>query len=139
MDRKRPCRICRRWFEPHPRAGDRQRVCSAESCQQERHRRSCANWHRKNPGYDEENRLRAKLRPETSQPVASDPVARLAWPVARDAVGLKTGIVIEESIKVVVEWARDAVASKGGVVPCQSRRVPDLASRDAFEDRGPPS
>jgi hypothetical protein len=29
MAKKRPCGICRRWFEPHPRAGDRQTVCCA--------------------------------------------------------------------------------------------------------------
>lgn len=137
MARKRPCRICRRWFEPHPRAGERQRVCSETSCQQERHRRSCADWHRKNPGYDEENRLRAKLRTEISR-AASDPVARVAWPAARDAVGLKTSIVIEECVRVVVEWMRDTVTTKDGVVPRQFGVVLGLAARDAFDSRGPP-
>jgi hypothetical protein len=41
MRRKRPCRICRRWFVPHPGAGDRQHVCSAVDCQRERHWRAC--------------------------------------------------------------------------------------------------
>lgn len=136
MARKRPCRICRRWFEPHPRAGERQRVCGEASCQKERHRRSCVDWHRKNPGYDEEHRLRAKLRPATSQAVASDPLARLAWSAARDAVGLKTSVVIQESARVLAEWARDAVGLKDGVVPGQSDRVLDIASRDAFDSRG---
>ena len=39
---KRPCRICRRWFEPDPRVGQRHRVCGRDECQHERHRRNCA-------------------------------------------------------------------------------------------------
>ena len=35
MLRKRPCRICRRWFQPHARAGERQRVCSEAACQRD--------------------------------------------------------------------------------------------------------
>ena len=59
--RKRPCKICRKWFLPNPRAGDRQRTCSEPACQRERHRRACSDWHRRNPDYDRESRLRARL------------------------------------------------------------------------------
>jgi hypothetical protein len=58
---KKPCWICRRWFEPHPRAGSRQRVCSSEECQRERQRRAVAAGRKRNPDYDRENRLRAKV------------------------------------------------------------------------------
>ena len=44
MGRTRPCRICRHWFHPHPRTGDRQHVCSRAACQRERHRRACQRW-----------------------------------------------------------------------------------------------
>ena len=37
-----PCSICWRWFEPHPRAGSRQRVCSSEEYEPERQRRAMA-------------------------------------------------------------------------------------------------
>ncbi len=31
--RKRPCSICRRWFRPDPRVGDRQHACTKPECQ----------------------------------------------------------------------------------------------------------
>lgn len=62
--RKRPCRICRRWFDPHPRVGDRQRVCSKPECQRERHRRWCEDSRRKSPDAGREERLRGLLRGE---------------------------------------------------------------------------
>jgi hypothetical protein len=33
--RKRPCRVCRRWFRPDPRQKERQYVCGDEDCQRE--------------------------------------------------------------------------------------------------------
>ena len=42
--RKRPCRICRRWFYPDPRAGDRQRACGNPDCQTARRQKTQANW-----------------------------------------------------------------------------------------------
>jgi len=30
---RRPCRICRHWFRPDPRVGERQYACSAPECQ----------------------------------------------------------------------------------------------------------
>jgi hypothetical protein len=45
------CDICHGKFEPDYRVGDRQRVCSKLSCQQERKRRAQHAWLTKNPGY----------------------------------------------------------------------------------------
>jgi hypothetical protein len=70
---KKPCSICRRWFETHPRAGSRQRVCSAVECQRERQPRAVAAWRKRNPDYDGENRLRAKVVK------AEAPWAEAAW------------------------------------------------------------
>ena len=42
MPTSKPCCVCRRWFEPDPRVGKRQRACFNPECQRERHRRSCA-------------------------------------------------------------------------------------------------
>ena len=41
---KRPCCVCRRWFAPDPRVGKRQKACSRDECQRERHRQNCAQW-----------------------------------------------------------------------------------------------
>lgn len=69
MAKKRPCRICRKWFEADVPAGGRQRVCSAEECQRERHRQACAAWHERHPDYDKAERLRRKVVPEVEPPL----------------------------------------------------------------------
>lgn len=58
---KRPCRICRRWFIPHPRLGERQRTCGDSHCQKEWHRKRCADWNRQNAEYFRTNYLQKKL------------------------------------------------------------------------------
>ncbi len=111
MARKRPCRICRHWFDPHPRAGERQRTCSAPDCQRERHRRACATWRQQHPDYDREDRLRRRLQvPEKATPSA--PLRGINWSAARDAVGLQVAVVIEETGQVLHNWARDTASAQ---------------------------
>ena len=59
--RKRPCRICRRWYIPHPRVKDRQMTCGDPGCKREWHRKKCADWNRKNAEYFRANYLQKKL------------------------------------------------------------------------------
>ena len=49
--RKKPCRVCRRWFQPDPRVGDRQRVCGKPECQTARRQKTQADWRKRNPDY----------------------------------------------------------------------------------------
>ena len=113
MAKKKPCSKCRRWFEPHPRAGSRQKFCSDPDCQRERHRRGCARWHDGNPDYDRDRRLREKFVLEEPAPekpaIDRDPGTRLDWSFARDAVGLEVTVIIDETTKVMREWMRDVV------------------------------
>lgn len=39
--RKRPCRICRRWFAPNPKLRDRQMTCGDPACKREWHKKAC--------------------------------------------------------------------------------------------------
>ena len=124
MARSRPCRICRRWFQPDPRAGPRQRTCSRPQCQRERHRRSCASWHERNPDYDSETRLRLRLgaeRPKTAE------LGLLPWSAARDAVGLEVLVVLEEVVRLLVSTLRDAVVLQVRVSKGESSQVPTPA------------
>lgn len=121
MARSRPCRICRRWFQPNPRAGARQRTCSRPECQRERHRRSCASWHQRNPDYDRETRLRLRLGAERPKAAES---GLLPWRAARDAVGLEALVVLEEVVRLLVSTLRDAVVRQVRVSKGESSRVP---------------
>ena len=59
--RKRPCRICRKWFSPDPRVGNRQQTCGKQDCQNKWHTKKCADWNRKNQAYFREIYLSKKL------------------------------------------------------------------------------
>src|ERR1017187_1502329 len=85
--RKRPCRICRRWFRPGPRAGDRQRACDAPECQAARRQKTQARWRKRNPGYAVAWRIdrRAAQVPQPPEPLRLPaPLNQLPWDVAKD-------------------------------------------------------
>ena len=65
--KKRPCRICRRWFLPDRRAGDRQKVCSGKECQRERHRRNCRIYHSHQCQDMKEGRVLARVRKDGNE------------------------------------------------------------------------
>lgn len=138
MLRKRPCRVCRKWFRPDPRAGGRQKVCGSAECQAERVRRSCADWHRRNPDYDREDRLRRRLRVEPaeghSSASGSDPLGEIDWSAARNAVGLEVSVLIEETGKVLCRRLRNAAGVEEPVPQGESGRLPPSAVRN---DIGP--
>lgn len=138
MLRKRPCRICHRWFRPHPRAGDRQQACSAAPCQAERRRRAVAAWRRRHPDYDRDDRLRRRLQ-ATPRAVASeaDPLARLDWGAARNAVGLEVAVVIEETGRLLVSWARNAVMRQLPVLALESGPLGGPTARNAIAPSAP--
>src|ERR1022692_4536013 len=85
--RKRPCRICRRWFRPGPRAGDRQRACDAPECQAARRQKTQARWRKRNPGYAVAWRIdrRATQVPQPPEPLRLPaPLNQLPFRVAKD-------------------------------------------------------
>ena len=76
--RKRPCRVCKRWFIPHPRLKDRQKTCGDQQCQREWHRRKCEQWNHNNVDYFKDNYLDKKLEHNRHAPKpAEDRIAPL--------------------------------------------------------------
>lgn len=141
MARKRPCRVCGKWFEPHPRAGKRQRVCDREDCGRERHRRACAGWRAQHPDYDRERRLRERVRNEVvvGEPLSRDPLTEIAWDAARDAAGLEASVIVEETGKVLAQWARDAVRAQASDITRKFAKVlPGPARDEIAAGAGPP-
>lgn len=65
--KKRPCRICRKWFTPDPRVGDRQKTCGDHECMRKWHARKCAEWNRNNRKCAQENYFHHKLTSAVSQ------------------------------------------------------------------------
>ena len=129
MRRKRPCRICRCWFVPHPRAAGRQHVCSRADCQRERHRRACRNWRQREGPAERAHRLRQRLLVAgDGRPTAVAP--RVSWDAVRDAVGLEVAVILEEISRLLEDLVRDAVRRQVHVPATESRRVSPGERRD---------
>jgi hypothetical protein len=69
---KRPCSICRKWFQPIAQQKGRQRTCSP-ACQHELHRRQCEQWNRKHKEYFKSNYLADKIQAIDEQESSRDP------------------------------------------------------------------
>ncbi len=146
MARPRPCLVCSQVFTPHPRAGDRQKTCSAPECQRERHRRNCADWHQRNEGYDRARRATAQLaaarkkaRQARQGSRSRNPVSEIPWDVVRDSVGLEAQRVLREIGQFLVEWVRDAVSQEVEALREQLAEIGPGGARDAFAARGSPA
>jgi len=92
MLKKRPCRICRRWFYPDRRVGSRQRACSERSCQVARRAQTQASWRRRNPDYFTARRLQLRRVSEEDGAVLEPlqlppPLSHLPWDIAQDEFG----------------------------------------------------
>jgi len=70
--KKRPCRICRKWFVPNPRVGDRQKTCGSNECKQKWRNKKCAQWNRQNRVTFQTNYLDKKLQEVKNQVNSSD-------------------------------------------------------------------
>jgi hypothetical protein len=57
---KRPCSICRKWFQPDVRQKGRQKTCSPD-CKKDLHRRQCEEWNKKNQEYFKNTYLAKKI------------------------------------------------------------------------------
>ena len=84
--RKKPCRICRRWFQPDARVGERQRACGKPECQTARRQKTQADWRKRNPDYAIAWTLdqRAAQTPPPEALRLPPPLAQLPWNVAKD-------------------------------------------------------
>ena len=120
MQRKRPCAVCRQWFLPDLRVGDRQKVCADRACKVEQRKRLQADWRRRNPDYQVARRLheRASARPlrDQSEPYREPgprvPLTRLPWDVAQDEFGAKGAEFIRVFGGVIVRHCKDELTAQ---------------------------
>jgi hypothetical protein len=123
--RKRPCCICRKWFQPDVRQKERQKTCGRSGCKKEHHRRHCAKWNKRNKEYFVNNYLEkkieqieaqtpekaARLPPESPSgktppftPLATSPV--LPSEVIINEYGVRSLIIIHYLIRQIVVQTR---------------------------------
>jgi hypothetical protein len=119
MFRKRPCRVCGRWYWPDPRVGERQCTCGREACRRERKKRTNKDWRRRNADYWRDGRLRSRVvKQGVVEPGEGHPTLGIDWGVVQAEIGLEAAIIIEESERVVVDWVqaemrRQLIVNKG--------------------------
>ena len=136
---KRPCRVCRRWYRPDPRVGDRQRTCGDQACQREWNRRLSKRRREREPYREREDRLRDQLQRGACGQDGSLPEKALALNVARRVIGLGPLVVIDEYGRVLREWVQHGMpvqvtGRKGkvrGLLPGEARHEipPQVAER----------
>ena len=106
--RKRPCRICRRWFRPDNRVGDRQRACGKADCQKARRQKTQASWRARNAGYATAHRITQRNQDSSAEALRTPPpLNRLPWDLAKDQFGGQGSDFIGVMGALIVRLAKD--------------------------------
>ena len=107
--RKKPCRICRRWFQPDARVGERQRACGKAECQTARRQKTQADWRKRNPDYSIAWRLdqRAAQTPPPEPLRFPAPLKHLPWEFAKDQFGAQGADFIGVMGALILRSAKD--------------------------------
>ena len=111
--RKRPCKICRRWFYPDPRVGSRQRACDKPECQTACRLKTQASWRDRYPDYAADYRI--QQRAAQKQPPEAlrlpPPLTKLPWDLAKDEFGAKGADFIGVMGALIVRTTKDQIRS----------------------------
>ena len=127
--KRRPCRICRRWFAPNPRLKDRQKTCGNTKCKREWHKKKCAEWNKKNPDYFKTNYLQDKLNAaspsETSSkilPVKSRLKSGLPLLFVQEVIDIQHLIIIEYLAQLLFSRFQEVIRGQATVNTGETRR-----------------
>ncbi|OGP63831.1 MAG: hypothetical protein A2170_17415 [Deltaproteobacteria bacterium RBG_13_53_10] len=151
--KKRPCRVCGKWFTPNPRLGYRQQTCGGMECQRKWHARKCAEWNRKNRAYFREIYLRGRLESFGSGPPAkssspgssgriNDPPRRsspldLPQEVIQEVIEVKQFIIIEYIVRLLIRGVQEVIHTQLVDKQREIRRLP-LSSISRGDSQNPP-
>ena len=142
MSQRRPCRICKRWFEVDPRVGARHRTCGEASCRAEQNRRACKKWREDHPDQVVARRLRKRLAAEpapTPAEVSASPLRHFDPEVVRQVISVEMRVLLEELLRVLLRVVRHEMPLRVEVLPARSAKVlPSQARHETDRARGPP-
>ena len=135
ISKKRPCRICRRWFMPNPRLKDRQMTCGDPGCKKEWHRKKCSEWNKSNSDYFRSNYLQKKLyaasqRDKAHQcetlpprPMTSRLKSGLPHQFVQEVIGIQHLIIIEYFGQLLVRRFQEVLKGQLSVNTMKIRRL----------------
>jgi hypothetical protein len=149
--RKRPCRICGKWFMPNPRLGDRQKTCGTDACKRQWHTAKCAEWNKQNRAYFKEIYLRSRLEAassyaaESSSPSPRPPApARGPSPlhipqeVVQEVMGAQQAVIIEYIVRLLLRGVQEVISTQHLEISSESGRLVEAASLRG-DGRPPPA
>ena len=114
--RKKPCRICRKWFSPDPRIGDRQKTCGAKDCQTKWRVKKCSEWNKKNKAYFKEIYLNKKLTAitEADHKIVSFPLkpSQLPRKLIQEVIGAQHLVIIEYVNRLLLRSFKEVILSQ---------------------------
>jgi hypothetical protein len=141
--KKRPCSVCRCWFLPDVRVGDRQHACDREACQRERHRRADRRWRSANRDYDRDRRWResiaaAKAEPSSPPPAANapPPTSGLPWDVVQDEMGVQDRVILAGVVRVMGVFVQDEIRRQATEIVARFGRHAPWAVQDEIDPGG---
>ena len=139
--RKRPCRICRRWFLADPRLKGRQKTCGDAYCKRQWHRKKCQEWNRNNRDYFRSNYLHKKLDalshdekatqplpPESSclRPLRSRFHSGLPLWYVQEVIGIKHLVILEYLAQLLMRRFQEALRGQPLVTTSKLTRLPGV-------------
>jgi len=128
---KRPCRICRRWFQPDRRVGDRQRACSRPDCREALRKATQAAWRERNPEYAIAWRLQKRRGDEgCALPRVPPPLHRVPWDLAKDEFGAQGAEILGCFGRLLVRHAKDEMKSQDFGIAGETPRLPPRGGKD---------
>ena len=151
--KKRPCRVCGKWYTPNPRLYDRQQTCGIMECQRKWHARKCAEWNRKNRAYFKEIYLRGRLESFGSDPPAGSPSScpscrindpprrtsplNLPQEVIKEVIEVKQLIIIEYIVRLLRRGVQEVIKAQHIELQRESMRL-ILSSVSRDDSQKPP-
>ena len=122
---KRPCRVCKRWFTPDARLGDRQKTCGDVACKREWHRRKCAEWNEKNSEYAKANALQRKIEAaKNPQPSSGGSRSLLPQGYAKEVIEVQVVVILEYLGQQLLRRLQEVIKRQAVVNKRQSGRLP---------------
>ncbi len=139
--KKRPCRICRRWFMPNPKLKDRQMTCGDPKCKRQWHRKKCQEWNRNNPDYFRANYLQKKIEAAQSDKTSKSHLSKtsttgapkglsksgLPLQFVQEVIGFQHLIIIDYLAQLLIRRFQEVLKSQAVVNTGQVSQLPSTA------------
>lgn len=130
--KKRPCKICRKWFVPHPRVGDRQKTCGSKECQKKWHTKKCAQWNRKHRATFQANYLSKKLQAVKGQVIEKPPpqlqkstiFQKLPQEEIQEVISVQQIVIAEYLSQVLLRSVQEVIRRQHADIINEVKRLP---------------